>query len=152
MAKPFLTLQEGEYEGQLSNVLPVSSINKAAASASAMLGQPLYPFRLEVLHFNKSSDHGPWALYHVPTGYVCLDKRVLDNMMELPVNMANHMADFASQLFSLSGVNVASVQEASTGSYLGGIFSGAAAAASLAVAISLLMHAPSCGTAHLLWQ
>ena len=45
MAKPFLTLQEGEYEGQLSNVLPVSSINKAAASASAMLGQPLYPFR-----------------------------------------------------------------------------------------------------------
>jgi len=39
---------------------------------------------------------------------------VLDNMMELPVNMANHMADFASQLFShLSGVNVASVQEVS---------------------------------------
>ncbi|KAL0029490.1 hypothetical protein WJX77_011580 [Trebouxia sp. C0004] len=134
-AKPFLTLQEGQYEGQLSNVLPISSINKAAASASAVLGQPLYPFRLEVLQFTKSSDHGPWVLYHVPTGSICLDKRVLENMKELPVTMASHMADFANQLFGhISGINVAAVQEASTGSYLGGIFSGAAAAASLAVA------------------
>ncbi|KAL0028211.1 hypothetical protein WJX79_002023 [Trebouxia sp. C0005] len=134
-AKPFLTLEESQYEGQLSNVLPLSSINRAAASASAVLGHPLHPFRLEVLTFNKSSDHGPWVLYDVPTGYVCLDKRVLDHMQELPVNMAIHMADFAKQLFGhLSGINVAGVQGASTGSYLGGIFSGAAAAASLAVA------------------
>lgn len=34
--------------------------------------------------------------------------------MELPVNMANHIADFANQLFShLSGMNVAGVQEVS---------------------------------------
>lgn len=60
---------------------------------------------------------------------------ILDNMKEVPVNMANHMADFASQLFGhLSGTKIADVQEASTGSYLGGIFGGAAAAASLAVA------------------
>jgi len=56
---------------------------------------------------------------HVPT---CSSKSlthavacsVLDNMMELPVNVANHMADFASQLFShLSGMNVAGVREVS---------------------------------------
>ena len=35
----------------------------------------MHACRLEVLPFNKSSDHGPWVMYHVPTGYVCLDKR-----------------------------------------------------------------------------
>ena len=39
---------------------------------------------------------------------------VLDNMKELPVNMADHMADFASQLFGhLSGMNVPGVQKVS---------------------------------------
>lgn len=40
---------------------------------------------------------------------------VLDNIKELPVNMANHMANFTSQLFShLSDqMNVAGVQEVS---------------------------------------
>jgi len=35
-------------------------------------------------------------------------------MKELPVNMADHMADFASQLFGhLSGMNVPGVQKVS---------------------------------------
>lgn len=138
-ATPFLALQEGKYSAQLSRVLPVSAINKAAASVSVS-GRPLYPFRLEVLEFNissnNSSTHGPWAIYHVPSGTVCIDKRVMDNIAELPVSMAAHVADFATQLFGhLAPIDVQ--QQASNTSYLAETVSSAAAAASFAAASQL---------------
>jgi len=46
--------------------------------------------------------------------HVSIAIATLDNMKELPVNMANHVADFASQLFRhLSGMNVPGVQKVS---------------------------------------
>lgn len=45
-AVPFLTLVEGEHQQGLSSILPLGPINKAAATMAAVLGRPLYPFRL----------------------------------------------------------------------------------------------------------
>ena len=45
-APPFLTVMEGQYQEALFSVLPLGPINKAAATTAALLGKPLYPFRL----------------------------------------------------------------------------------------------------------
>lgn len=44
-AQPFLALLEGPHMEALSSILPLQPINKAAATAAAVSGRPLYPFR-----------------------------------------------------------------------------------------------------------
>ena len=45
-AMPFLNLVEGEHQQGLSSALPFGPINKAAATMAAVLGRPMYSFRL----------------------------------------------------------------------------------------------------------
>lgn len=43
--------------------------------AAALVTHMLDACRLNVMEFNKSTAFGPWAVYHVPSGNVYLDKR-----------------------------------------------------------------------------
>ena len=52
-ALPFLTVVEGQYQDALSSLLPLGPINKAAATTAAVLGKPLYPFRLPRIYLYK---------------------------------------------------------------------------------------------------
>ena len=59
--------------------------------------------RLEVLEFNNSSNnsstHGPWAIYHVPSGTVCIDKRYDSNILwPVPILVAIPAVDMSSLL------------------------------------------------------
>ena len=45
-AQPFLTLVDGQYQEALPGILPLGPINRAAVTAAAVIGKPLYPFRL----------------------------------------------------------------------------------------------------------
>ncbi|KAL3145617.1 hypothetical protein ABBQ32_003162 [Trebouxia sp. C0010 RCD-2024] len=129
-AQPFLALLEGPHMEALSSILPLQPINKAAATAAAVSGRPLYPFRLLVQEFNKSGTHAPWVIYHVPTGTVYLDQQLVENVQQLPYSMSGFVKEFAELMFDhLLSPSSAASNQTFDASGLGQTFGTAAAAA-----------------------